>query len=277
MGLLADIRSKLISPKGRRNQDDSAAVAAAETALARLSSERDVAQAAIAAAADKRRALLLRDGTDDAISALEAETDAHHRTLERLDLLEPELLANLSAARGAQRQAILRHLAEEAPGAASRFAAALREAERRRLNVAELHAQADAAGVGHELRRVLEPAPWPFTNIDFLETYEVTTERRAAEFLRPPTAPPAPATVTARPPVAKAVPPTPPSPVSQKPPAPPPPPEGGGWREVMILRGGYPDTAGHGRTAGERIWLPPDVAQRAAQNGAVELISEDEK
>ena len=99
MGLVANLLGAVGGKKAART------IAEIEAALARLVSERNIAQAAIASSLHERDLLLLEDESDARISKLDAAADRHRLTTERCDKLEPILLQELSAATGAARQA----------------------------------------------------------------------------------------------------------------------------------------------------------------------------
>ncbi len=77
----------------------------AEAALARLAAARSEAVAKIADGRDRRRALLLRDDSDDEIEKIELEAERARRTIERLDEAEPLFLARLQELRDEARRA----------------------------------------------------------------------------------------------------------------------------------------------------------------------------
>lgn len=127
MGLIAEITAAL-RPRKRGNGHDKLSPASVEAALERLHFERAEATAAIAGSTDRRRELLRRDDSDDALDALERETDAHHRTLERLELLEGDLLRQLDDLRDAGRAAEWASRREAIEVAAAHYIGAARAA-----------------------------------------------------------------------------------------------------------------------------------------------------
>jgi len=265
MSLLAELRS-LVLPTRKGVGHDAAAVRAAEAALARLADERTAAVAALASASARRRELLLADGTDESISALEADNDRHHRVLERLELIEGELLAALQQARVGARRAAWQAIHNEWNASVPEFCAAMREATRQFNRLLALRTRANNEGFASEAAATLEPPPWVLTDPTLIDNFEVVAERRAegAPALAPAPAPP----VAARRVLPAPAPP--PGPVRAKRTHPPAPVEGG--VEVVVLRAGFEAADGTSCDAGEKITLPAEIARRAAEKGAVDYV-----
>jgi hypothetical protein len=80
-------------------------VADAEQALGRLADERASANRAIIAAADERRRMLLANASDDAIVEFDKRVDALRLVIDRCDVAEPRLVAELEGLRCGARQA----------------------------------------------------------------------------------------------------------------------------------------------------------------------------
>jgi hypothetical protein len=89
--------------------DPAADAEAARTALADLDRERDRLRAELADAQARRRQALLDDLPDDQVAAIDRQIDRLHLGLERLDTLEPELVA---AVKGSQHESRAQGLAE---------------------------------------------------------------------------------------------------------------------------------------------------------------------
>jgi xanthine dehydrogenase iron-sulfur cluster and FAD-binding subunit A len=68
---------------------------AVEHALSRLADERASANKAIIAAADERRRMLLSDASDDEVAEFDKKTDALRLTIDRCEVAEPRLGAEL--------------------------------------------------------------------------------------------------------------------------------------------------------------------------------------
>lgn len=83
---------------------------AANAALERLHAEREGAEAVIAGAMHKRRALLLADASDKEVAALDAQTDAARLTLDRCAAAQPAILVRIEALQTADRRALLAKL-----------------------------------------------------------------------------------------------------------------------------------------------------------------------
>ena len=60
-----------------------------------LRAERQVTQAALRGSAERRRTLMLSDASDDQIAAIDKVIDGYHLTLERLELKEGVLIAQM--------------------------------------------------------------------------------------------------------------------------------------------------------------------------------------
>ena len=100
---------------------------------------------------------------------------------------------------------------------------------------------------------VAAPKPWPWPRGYPQDIQHILAQRERATAV----APPAPAERSTRP---RRKPATPPS-VMQE-----------GFVSAVVLRGGYEDPEGATRSVGETIWLPPEIADQAAQSGAVEYV-----
>jgi hypothetical protein len=122
MGLVSDLLGLI-----RGSQDPVTTVMDIETALDQLHDERENAHARLAALAEKRRAALMSDATTDAIRKIDDECDAARLLVERLDLLEPQLLDKLQHARGDARRQEWYHLYAEHHKLALNFADAMRK------------------------------------------------------------------------------------------------------------------------------------------------------
>ena len=96
MGFLGDILGK-----------KKPTVEGAEAALSRLSAERQSAQSDIKALTEQRRALLIVDGSDGEIARIDNDIAAAELRLERLEEVEPKLLADLGQARDRRRQGVI--------------------------------------------------------------------------------------------------------------------------------------------------------------------------
>jgi len=98
MGLISEFRDALKCKCGR------VTIADVEAGLARLREERAAAEAGLPSTVARRRELLLADAPDDALVELDQEADRQHLALERLEVIEPELLDQLQALRAAARR-----------------------------------------------------------------------------------------------------------------------------------------------------------------------------
>jgi hypothetical protein len=99
MGIVATLFETLRGP------DDRDTLTGCQTALSRLAAERKAAIASTEAAMARRRTLLVEDGTDKQIAAIDREIDANQLTLERLELIEDDFLARLQGLQSDYRKA----------------------------------------------------------------------------------------------------------------------------------------------------------------------------
>ncbi len=111
-------------------------------ALHRLATERASAEQSILQAAQARDRLLLEVGTDEAIRDLDSAADAAHLLVERLDRLQPELLARLRALELDDRQAQWTQTVTAYFTAADTYAGLLGQAEHARARVYEIRREA---------------------------------------------------------------------------------------------------------------------------------------
>lgn len=190
MGLIGDIRA-LVRKSGKRADAGSAAsIAAVEGALSKLRTERSAAQSAIAEASERRRELLLTDNSDAAITSIETETDLHHRTLERLALLETELLMRLDGLRDVAKQQRWRELREQYDSASVAYVASIRDTLSKLQTLMHINDQARAAGFEHQVigafsipPRIIDPGA--------IDRFEAEAERQSEGYIAP-VAPPSP-------------------------------------------------------------------------------------
>jgi hypothetical protein len=159
MGLISEIRDVLKRKRGKA-APISDQIAAVNAAMARLRQEREAAEAGISAAAERRREILLEDASDDAIAELDREADRLHLQLERIDAVEPELLARLqdlqNAARRQQWQSLVYHHDE----AMKAYLAAFGVLTERYADALAVWARAAAQGFNERLHRFVQlPAP----------------------------------------------------------------------------------------------------------------------
>jgi hypothetical protein len=63
-----------------------------------LQADRQATQAALRGSSERRRALMLSDAPDDQIAAIDKVIDGYHLTLERLELKEGVLIAQMQHA-----------------------------------------------------------------------------------------------------------------------------------------------------------------------------------
>jgi hypothetical protein len=254
-------------------------VSAAEAALSRIARERASAQEKLATMAERRRQLLWNDADDRAIARLDAEADALHLTLERLELLEPRILDELSSSRDSLRKAEWRERLRLHVDAAHAFAAAHRAACDALENLIAADQDSRAAGFERELAAVTATVPRMIVR-EQGERFNFDSRRLAdAEFARlagrPPThaAPPPAAPITASP-----APPPAAKPIPAPPAVTPKPPRQQvretareGERLIKMLRTGI-ELSGRGQLVlGDIVSLPPAEAEVLVRNGSAEF------
>lgn len=178
MSLIAEIMNlakPAKPPKGKNSAADHTEFSSLQAALARMDAERSAAAATIAAAGERRRSLLLADD-DVGVDELEREIDQHHRTLERLDLLEPQLLRRLDELRSEARRERLAAYLQKLADATAPFIAALRETLRARDALLALRSEAGAAGFATEFGRFGMVPPVMMDTLA-IDRFEVEWER----------------------------------------------------------------------------------------------------
>jgi hypothetical protein len=171
--------------------------------LEHLAAERKRLTARQADRARRRRELLTIDETDEAISELERESAAAELELERIDEVEPILLAELAAARGRRRQAEWEKIKGRFYPQAATFLRVVRQAMQEYERVVELRDEGLRAGFATEVGAAFAVPPWAL-KADLINVFEREVERASSYIPAPPAGPPA-----APKPVAKATPPAP--------------------------------------------------------------------
>jgi hypothetical protein len=270
MGIISDLLN--FKPGGKRG----ATVADVEKSLARLAVGREAAQASISTILNQRRDALLADASDDAIAKLDAEADGHRLSLERFDLAEPELLAQLQNLRSAARRARWAELQRRRMDADRSYAVALRAAVDAFESLIRVSDDALNEGYASELGHSFATPPRIIDRV-LCDAFEAEAERlREAVAGIVPVANPAPAIIE-RPKVARQQ-----SPLQHKvyldqQPEVGPPKKREPIREtardgevlVSVMRAGYESPSGKQCLAGDVVAMPIDMAKTAVRNGAV--------
>jgi hypothetical protein len=122
MGMIADFLAR--SGRGQKPRT----IGEVEGALARLRADREGLRAELAEAQVKRDEMLLEDGTDEQIAALDLKADRARLKLERIARAEPLLVDELTARRGEAKAALWRELNGRYLDLAAAYVAALRGA-----------------------------------------------------------------------------------------------------------------------------------------------------
>ena len=266
MGIVSDLLGLI------RAQDPTTTVVDIQTALDALGDERENAHTRLAALAEKRRAALMSDADASAIAKFDHEADAARLLVERLDLLEPELISKLQHARGDARRQEWKERYRLYHESALAYATALRAAVAALDRLVETSDSARAAGFEAEWRSCFVSPPLLLSK-DNVEQFLVNQERtNDAELARqqgrnilPMVAPPAPQKR--------------PLPAPAKPAEPAPRPQRTPIRQtagpdeilIRIIRPGYELPAGLQCGIGDVVALPEDLARRVVENGAADL------
>lgn len=172
MGLISEILGFV------RGGGDADTMVGCETALARLQAERDSATAALEASGARRKTLLLEDASDKKIKALEDEIDGHHLTLERLELIEGDLISRMHVLRSGVRQEQLKKLLKRHFAATTAYIASHRAAARAVNGITAIVDEARAAGFEHEFSAYNPPIP-RMLDLAQIAVYESEIERIA--------------------------------------------------------------------------------------------------
>ncbi|WP_371423287.1 hypothetical protein [Tardiphaga sp.] len=146
------------------------------TALSKLQEEREASSAALASFGQRRKALLLDDASDKEIAKLEAEMDSHHLRLERLELLEDDLLDRARKLRSVDRDKQLKVYLDKYFGAAAAYIVAHRAAARAVNGVTAIVDEARAAGFEHEFMAHVAPPP-TMLDLSQIAVFESEIER----------------------------------------------------------------------------------------------------
>jgi hypothetical protein len=156
MGLISELRDVVKRKRGKAPPigDQMAAVNAA---MARLRQEREATEAGISAAAERRREILLEDASDDAIAELDRGADRLHLQLERIDAIEPELLARLQDLQNAARRQEWQSLVHQHDQATRDYLAAFDLFLDRYRQVLGIWERAAAKGFDERLHRFVTP------------------------------------------------------------------------------------------------------------------------
>ncbi len=249
----------------------------AEAALARLAAARSEAVAKIADGRDRRRALLLRDDSDDEIEKIELEAERARRTIERLDEAEPLFLARLQELRDEARRAEWGRRREIFMTTQIDLLSIMRAFLEGHDRLTEQRGAAMAAGFTAEAASAMPPTPIVITRDAFnLFEAEIDRQRNAMQSKpapppRPAAPPPAPKSAAA-PASAKPAKPAPPKPAAPPPSKPfdPTPGEDGLFR-VRVLKPGFQRPDGAQAKLNEVVALPRDEAFAVVQRAVGEF------
>lgn len=302
MGLISELRSAL-TPGKRRGVDTAKELAAVERGLQRLKGERKAAKDAIASGAERRRDLLLLDDGDEQIVALEAEIDRHHRTLERLEIVEDELLRRLDELRDDRRSEQLAAFREEIGRPTAALVVAARAAAAAMADYRAVRNRMLTAGFAHEAALLL-PTPPHIGNgnlvasPELIDIFEAEAERcqavrttapapRASNPRQPGRPGPTPhgdigkrVAVPGGEPRPRPAPPAPPAPARSRPRRPLRPlrreTAREGERVVTLLRSGVDYADGDQSRIGDQISLSLDQADLLVQRGAADYATAPE-
>jgi hypothetical protein len=274
MGLISEILNYV------RGAGDADTVEGVEAALHRLAAERLAANEAIGTGADRRRGLLLQDGSDKAIAALDRELDGHRLVLERLELVEGQLFERLQMLRSDRRKVNWKKFSKKYEEVALICAKATRAAIAARMEVAA--AIDDARAHGFEAEAMATFAPPPFmVGLAEVEIFEGSLDRARDVAISTAAKPVAPAPLRGQPKPATVGSPRrvalgereAPAPKNNREPITETP--GDGELQVTVMRDGYESPSGKQRAHGDRIAMTPEIARIAVINGAVEYVNSE--
>lgn len=172
MGLMTEILSFV------RGGGETDTLFGVQQALAKLQSERQAATEALASFGQRRKAMLLDDASDKAIGALEREMDSHRLVLERLELLEDDLLRRARLLQSGERTKRIQELLKRHQAATKVYIEAHRAAARAVNGVTSVVDEAIAAGFGSEFSAYNPPIP-RMLDLSQIAIYEQEIERIA--------------------------------------------------------------------------------------------------
>lgn len=260
-----------------RGGSDDDTLVGAETALSRLYAEKAAAVSAMDALRAHRHELLLEDGSDKKIAAVDRDLAAHQLVLDRVDAVEGSVIDRLQGLRSDHRRGQWKKIYGRHAAAASDFITKYREAVRSLNALIAITDEARAAGFEHE---AMAHFPFPPTTLDFalVANYESAVEDIADAVAgrrkpmpvqpvrKPYTPPPAPPPGQGQRRVSLAD-------VEDRP---PPKPRralradqaGPGQKLVSIARTGFEAPDGSQCRAGDVIALPAEQAEDVVRNGA---------
>jgi len=218
---------------------------------------------------DARYSALLISGDDDKIDADAVVKSRAERSMERAALARKELAGRLDAARLRARQATVTDLKKEQASILRELREAMTAAVAANERAQAFNDKAHAL-LGQEAATAFPSLAYPLLNRGMLEPWE----RYVGQLSGPVTQPATPAA-----PVSKAI-----EKVKQKVSAPaasskpkrdPLPAEvPTGHTRVAVLRSGFEDPSGESLAIGDLVDLPSETATVAAQNGAVDFVTE---
>ena len=188
MGLISDLFGTVRASGAKHVRRT---IADVEAALARLAAERKTARAAVAEAMRQRDELLLVDETDEKIAGLDTLADHHRLTSERVEKLEPILLAELQELRSEAKRVRWSALRTQYDTAALDYARTVRDAIQKMAVMLNLNDEARREGFEREVMALFIP-PMRVLTIDELNRFESEIER-AREANAPKAAPSRPA------------------------------------------------------------------------------------
>lgn len=275
MGLISDI---IKIARGSASSAAPETVESIEAALAKIAAERADAKLQLQGGHDKRKAMLRADASDAEVAAFDAELDGQRLKLERLEIVEDDLLGRLEAARSDRRRALWKASFQQFEVAFPQYIGDLRKALESFQAVIAIREEARQLGFEHEVIAQMPLDPPLFVDAAAIATAESQFERiREAAAGRPKDEPrrlatPGTADLPQRQPVRRNDPKTP----KQSAPRPRRAPireiAKDGERLVSVVRPGYEAPSGLQCIVGDVIALPAADANTAASQGAVDLL-----
>lgn len=254
--------------------------------LVQLAADRDAAKAELAALHEKRRALLLDDASDAALDRIEREIDRAEVRLEKLAVAEAPLRARLDDAKVAERRSRWETLLAAHREAAKQFLADARRTIEKHAAVLSIVAEAQRSGFAAEAAAYFPPTPnlhgSPLLAPDLIDHFDLALAPRERAAPAPQPTPLSRPKPTPRPTLQHQVttaetgrPMTPAEAAAlraKRMPDDTSPLEPGQAR-VRVARSGFsPSDNSPQASHGQVVRMPIHAAERASDNGAVEII-----
>jgi hypothetical protein len=230
-----------------------------------------------------RRAAIEGDASDATILKMDRELEKLVLESERLDVLEPRIIARLSELQSADRAALLAQLRGIYETRVAELDRAMEALLEPLGNLQEILRQLDVAGFSGEARAFVVPPPylgaggvaisaetlenWRQQREHNLDMHALAAAPRPAPTPAPPPAPKAPERVRLQDAAYRPAPTRAARKVEEEP--------SFGFMKIAVLRNGL-EIAGEARVIGDELILPVSDAERLARTGAVDIVARGE-